>query len=110
MKLLLDENISYRIIKYLKIHFPDSAHVKSIKKQRITDREIWEYAKQHDYLIVTYDEDFYEWQQLNDFPPYVIWLRFGNTPTKYIANKLTQHKDDILKMVSDESKGVIEIY
>jgi len=53
---------------------------------------------------------FYEWQQLRDFPPFIAWLRFGNATTRYIAEKLIRHKNDILKMVSDESKGVLEIY
>lgn len=110
MKLLLDENISYRILKYIDTYFPGSAHVTSIKKERITDREIWEYAKKHNYVIATYDEDFYEWQQLRDYPPYIIWLRFGNDSTRNIADKLIRHKNDILKMVSDEAKGVLEIY
>ena len=110
MKLLLDENISFRILKYIDFHFPGSAHVTNIKKAKLTDREIWDYAKLHNYVIVTYDEDFYEWQQLRDFPPFIIWLRFGNATTRYIADKLNRHKNDILKMVSDESKGVLEIY
>ena len=110
MKLLLDENISFRILKYIDFHFPGSAHVTNIKKGKLTDREIWNYAKLHNYVIVTYDEDFYEWQQLRDFPPFIIWLRFGNATTRYIADKLNRHKNDILKMVSDESKGVLEIY
>lgn len=110
MKLLLDENISYRILKYIDTHFPGSDHVTTIKKGRIKDREIWEYATRHDFVIVTYDEDFYEWQQLLDYPPFIIWLRFGNASTKYIADKLNRHKNDIMKMLSDESKGVLEIY
>jgi len=110
MKLLLDENISYRALKYIDSHFPGSVHVSNIKKGRITDREIWDYAKRNDFVITTYDEDFYEWQQLRDFPPFIIWLRFGNASTRYIAGKLIHHKNDILKMVSDETKGVLEIY
>ncbi|NBC04253.1 MAG: hypothetical protein GVY20_11170 [Bacteroidetes bacterium] len=110
MRLLLDENISYRCLKYLDKHYPGSSHVTNIKKGRITDREIWDYAKLHNYVIATYDEDFYEWQQLRGFPPFILWLRFGNASTRFIADKLIRHKKDILRMISDESKGVLEIY
>lgn len=110
MKLLLDENISYRCLKYIDTYFPGSAHVTNIKKGRITDKEIWDYAKLHHYVIVTYDEDFFGWQQLRDFPPFIIWLRFGNASTRYIADKLNRHKNDILNMISDESKGILEVY
>lgn len=110
MKLLIDENISYRILKHIDVHFPDSAHVTSIKEGRVTDLMIWNYAKEHNFVIVTYDEDFYEWQQLRDSPPYIVWLRFGNAPTRFIADKLVRHKNNILNIVSDEVNDILEIY
>lgn len=110
MRLLIDENISFRILKFIDSHFPGSAHVSSIKNGKITDLEIWSYAKQHDFVIVTYDEDFYEWQQLKESPPHIIWLRFGNAPTRFIAEKLIRNKNNILQMVSDELNGILEIY
>jgi len=110
MKLLIDENISYRILKFIDTHFPSSAHVTSIKNSKVTDLEIWRYAKQHDFVIVTYDEDFYEWQQLRESPPHIVWLRFGNAPTRFIADKLIRNKNNILQMVSDEMYGILEIY
>ena len=58
MKLLFDENISYRIIKLLLRYFPDSIHVSTLKDTRLNDLEIWQYAKDQQYCIVTYDEDF----------------------------------------------------
>ena len=107
MKLLVDENISHRIIKIIDTHFPGSAHVTSIKEGRITDLDIWNYAKKHDFVIVTYDEDFYEWQQLKNSPPYIVWLRFGNAPTRFIAEKLIRHKNNILRMVSNKKKNIL---
>lgn len=69
MKLLVDENISYRILRLIGKSFPDSIHVTAIKEGKVTDTEIWNYAKENNFIIVTYDEDFYEWQQLKGFPP-----------------------------------------
>lgn len=40
MKLLFDENISYRILKKLDLEYENSQSIKSKK-----DNEIWEYAK-----------------------------------------------------------------
>ena len=88
MRLLIDENISHRILKVIDKHFTGSVHVPSIKKGRVTDLEIWSYAKEHDFVIVTYDQDFYEWQQLRESPPHVVWLRFGNAPARFIADML----------------------
>jgi predicted nuclease of predicted toxin-antitoxin system len=84
MKLLIDENVSHRILRLIDENFPHSKHVTTIKK-RISDIEIWNYAKENGFIIVTYDEDFYDWQQLRGFPPKIVWLRIGNAPTKRIA-------------------------
>ena len=92
------------------MHFPGSIHAASIKNGRVTDLEIWSYAKKHDFVIVTYDEDFYEWQQLRESPPHIVWLRFGNAPTHYISDKLIRNKKYIMQMVSDEMNGILEIY
>lgn len=83
--------------------------VKSIGEALVRDRFIWKYAKERDYVIVTYDADFYDWQQIKGFPPYVVWLRFGNAPTKYIAQMLLGHKDKILKLEDSVEVGILEI-
>lgn len=109
MKLLVDENISHRILPIIEEFYPGSDHVKNIGTSPVSDRFIWQYAQNHDYVIVTYDEDFYEWQQLRGYPPHIVWLRFGNAPTNYIAKKLLSHKDNILKMAKSKDLGILEI-
>ncbi|MDQ1265198.1 MAG: hypothetical protein QG635_348 [Bacteroidota bacterium] len=79
MKLLLDHNISWRIISVLTKHFEESKHVNQIGSRRLTDLMIWEYARKNYYIIVTYDSDFSDISLLRGIPPKVIWLRFGNT-------------------------------
>ena len=59
MKLILDANISWRLIKKL-INFPDSIHINQSKlPQPVSDIDIWNFAKKNNYIIVTFDEDFY---------------------------------------------------
>lgn len=110
MKLLLDENISHRIIKHLSKEFPDSNHVIDISKKRISDLEIWEFARKNDFVIVTYDEDFYEWQLLKNYPPKIVWLRFGNAKNEIIIKKIIENKESIRKLLEDEDQGILEIH
>lgn len=42
------------------------------------DAAIWQYAKEHDLIIVSKDADFSDWIMLSDPPPKVIHLRIGN--------------------------------
>jgi len=34
--------------------------VSGMNNNRLGDKVIWKFAKDHNYIIVTYDEDFYE--------------------------------------------------
>jgi len=59
MKLLIDENISWRIVKPLQEFYPDTIHVNRTNiAQPSKDTLIWEYAKKNNFIIVTNDEDF----------------------------------------------------
>lgn len=105
MKLLFDENISYRILKKLDIEFSES---ESIRNK--SDGIIWKYAKDNNFTIVSYDEDFYELQLLKGFPPKFIWLWTGNIPTSFIAQLLNNKKKEIQSFIQDLELGILEIY
>jgi predicted nuclease of predicted toxin-antitoxin system len=109
MKLLLDENISYRVLKIIMADFPRSSHVSDESGLR-EDSAIFLFAKQNQFSIVTYDEDFLELQTMKGFPPKVIWLRFGNSNNLRVANKLLDNRQKIKYFILDPKKGTIEIY
>jgi predicted nuclease of predicted toxin-antitoxin system len=75
MKLLLDQNISRKLVKQLEDIYPGSQHITSIMSENSDDREIWLYAKQNGFTIVTKDDDFEQRSILLGHPPKVIWIR-----------------------------------
>ena len=81
MKLLLDENLSRRLVKRLADLFPGSTHVAFEALLQAPDTRIWEYAKAGGFAIVTADADFYELSTVFGPPPKVIWLRGWDYPT-----------------------------
>jgi predicted nuclease of predicted toxin-antitoxin system len=81
MKLLFDQNISHRIVKGLPKMFQDSSSVKSERLINAPDVEVWKFAKQHNFTIVTQDADFNDLNLLRGFPPKIIWIRIGNLKT-----------------------------
>ena len=85
MKLLFDENISYRIVKKLKSLFPESKQVSDLNLEGLTDRRIWNYAKEEHYTIVTFDADFYDLVTLYGHPPKVM-VKIG----KYFNSKYSK--------------------
>ncbi len=112
MKLLFDQNISYKIIAKLSTHFPDSMHVRESKMQESSDREIWEYAKANSFTIVTYDSDFSNLVSILGHPPKVIWIKSGNNSTDFLTSLLVNHADIINEFISSkeyERIGCLEL-
>jgi predicted nuclease of predicted toxin-antitoxin system len=109
IRLIIDENISWRLKKLL----PDWEILPSneIKTDiRLTDRMIWQFAKTNNYVILTFDGDFSELQNLYSFPPKIIWLRTGNVKTNEIAALISILQEEIVKFIDDKGLGVYEIY
>ena len=78
MKLLFDENLSPKLVMALADVFPNSAHVDRLGLGGSPDSEVWEYAKQHGFVLVSKDSDFYEKSMLCGHPPKVVWIKKGN--------------------------------
>ena len=53
MKLLLDENLSRRLLPTLEPYYPDTSHVCLMGLERASDEQIWQFAKAEDYVIVS---------------------------------------------------------
>ncbi len=107
MKLLFDQNISFRLAKKLQNHFLGCMHVSDCKLNDSEDSDIWEYAKNNNFAIVTFDSDFYDISIINGHPPKIIWIRSGNLKTDEVVRLLTDNKKIISGFVElDEFKDV----
>ena len=109
MKFLFDQNVSFRILRQIPKHFNGSSHVKSENLVNASDQEIWEYAKNKDFVIVTQDSDFNDLNLLYGFPPKIIWLRTGNMKTSEIVQLLMEYFNDIEAFINDADYGCFEI-
>ncbi len=110
MKLLLDENLSFRLIPELNKVFPQSSQISLLNLNQFSDKAVWEFAKKENFSIVTLDADFHELSLLNGRPPLVIWLRCGNQPKNIIKDKLINNLDKINEANTDFNIWCIEIY
>jgi len=106
VKILFDQNISHRIISKIEGNFPDAKQVRQLDIEDFSDIEIWEFAKENNFTIVTFDSDFFDISSLKGHPPKIIWLRIGNTTTNYLAqlinSKAPTIKDFVGKAEYDE--------
>jgi predicted nuclease of predicted toxin-antitoxin system len=112
MKLLLDQNISFRITSKIQDLFPDSKQVRDLGLENSKDSFLWNYAKENNYCIVTFDGDFYDLGLIKGSSPKAIWLRLGNTTTQYIETVLRKNYELIKTFLTDPNYkeiGCLEI-
>ena len=111
MKLLLDANISWRLVSRLKLHFEECLHVDNIGITiPASDTKIWNFAFENECIIVTNDEDFMNFSNIKGFPPKVILLRTGNQSNAFIETLLITHKEDISALKQSDEYGVLELF
>ncbi|MES2627913.1 MAG: DUF5615 family PIN-like protein [Bacteroidota bacterium] len=110
MRLLFDQNISFRVLNAIRHEFPEARHVKDFGLEFSSDRDIWNHAKQHNFTLVTLDADFINLLTLYGFPPKIIWLRTGNTGSLLQASLLLSHKSLLEEFTHDNlNAGCLEL-
>ena len=110
MKLLFDQNISFRITRLLPDSFFECRHLQSVELNNCNDNEIWQFAKQNGFTIVTFDSDFFDIATLRGFPPKVVWLRTGNLTTTEIAELIILNFSKIASFIDNSEQPCIEIF
>jgi len=109
MKLLFDQNISFRVLRLLPDSFSDCRHVRSVGLDDCDDVKIWQFAKQNGFTIVTFDADFFDISVLRGFPPKIVWLRMGNLTTSEIAECVLFNYSDIVSFIDNSDQSCLEI-
>lgn len=68
-RLLFDENLSPRLVSVTADAFPGSIHIRDAGLMGATDQDIWTFAQQRGYTIVTKGDDFHGLSLLRGAPP-----------------------------------------
>ena len=109
MKLLLDKNLSRRLVPFLQHDYPGSDQVVLLGLQSATDKEVWQRARDDGYVIVTRDGDFQELSLVWGQPPKVIRLKTLNQTRAATLTLLLENKDVITESLIDQDLASIEI-
>ena len=107
MKLLFDENLSPKLVTLLANQFSSSSHIELLEMRGAADRDIWHYAKDQDFIIVSKDNDFRQQAFLLGPPPKVVWLAVGNAGTQTIAMLLRKNVQRIEAFVARPDEGLL---
>jgi len=106
MRLLLDENLSQRIIATIADIY-EVKHIKDFNLTQASDDTIWEFAKLNGYIIVSKDADFHQRSLLWGHPPKLIYLKMGNCKTVDITRVLIDNYAIIRQFSESEYEDIL---
>ena len=96
MNFLLDENISPKTVQFLKELGHAAIHVREVNLRGASDDTVFEYAKQHGFVLITIDRDF---GNILDYPPGthsgIIRLKFRYMPSKIVLSALKNFLEEV---------------
>ncbi len=107
MKLPLDENLPPALVSALDDVFPETTHVLALGFGRTPDIEVFRYAGQHGYSILTKDSDYDALSGRYGAPPKVILLKTGNMLADDLWRFVRERKADFAAFVSSADEDRI---
>ena len=110
MKLLLDQNLSYKLVASLEPVFPGTSHVLRLGLDQSPDTEVREYAGKHGFTLLTKNTDLVDLCVFRGAPPKIVWLRVGNCGTEIIRDVLKRNESRILELEMDPSQVVLSLF
>lgn len=101
MSLLLDENLSPKLTSRLASLFPGLIHVRDVGLKQADDQEIWFWARENLYTLVTTDSDFVALVTRHGTPPKLIHLERCDFPLRVIEEIIRQNAIRISEFEAD---------
>ena len=89
--------------------FPEVAHVLLLGMEQDVDADIWKYAADNIFAIVSKDKDFYQQSVVSGHPPKVIHLRLGNCNVQATAAAILNCSGHVKAFLENESKSYMII-
>ena len=110
MKILIDQNISHRVIPHIQAEFQNVEHVRNLGLTDANDFQIFQFARKNQFdVIFTLDEDFNNLQLEHSIPPKIVWFRVGNCSTTLLASIIIEKSEVIKNFCEDASLRCLEI-
>ena len=109
MKLLFDENLSPKLAETLSDIFPESSHVRDVGLRSADDPEVWQFAHDDGFVLVSKDADMHDRSLLFGFPPKVIWIRLGNCSTRQVSELIRREIVLISNFIEDETASFLAL-
>lgn len=99
MRFLVDAQLPPALARLLAEHDHHAEHVIDIAPGDTPDAVLWQYALDHEAVIITKDEDFVDLVARSRVSPAIVWVRAGNTTRRALLEWFLPRLDTIIEMV-----------
>ena len=106
MKFLVDAQLPPALAQFMVTHGHESRPVRDVGLRDADDDDIWRFAKDGGWVVVTKDEAFVERNLMRNSGPQVVWLRIGNCTNRVLLTWLQSIFPDILRELETGSRIV----
>jgi len=110
LKLLLDQNLSRKLVPYLAERYPGTSHVLLLGMSMSDDSDIWHFARLKGFTLITKNTDMVDLCVLRGAPPHVIWLRIGNCTTEVVREILDRNEHRIRDLEHASPPVVLSLF
>ena len=110
MKLLLDENLSRRLVPALQSRFPGSEQVALLGLERATDAELCDFAAREGFVVCSKDDDFQRLVAARGYRPKLVHLALGNVSNDRVLGALLAAAHAIEAALSEPGIGFVVVY
>ena len=109
MKLLLDENLSRRLVPALQGRFPGSTQVAMLGLERASDAQLCDHAARYGFVICSKDDDFRRLVVARGYRPRLIHLALGNADNDAVLTALMAAAERLQVAFDDPTTGMVII-
>ena len=100
MKLLIDQNISHKIIDSISDIYPNSIHVTELTLTEGSDLEIWEFALTNDFVFLTTDPETCNRNVISERSPKIICIQSEVITTTKVEWTLRVNQESIEQFIN----------
>ena len=110
MRIIVDAQISPAIAAWINRTFEDidAVSARSVGLQYAEDSDIYAYAKENRYTLMSKDGDFLRHIKKNGYPPHFIWVTCGNTTNAKMREVLSKSLRSVKELI-EEGEPFVEI-
>ena len=106
-RLLLDENLSWRLVAKMQPAFPGTRHVDDLGLRSATDAQLWELARRDGFMLASKDDDFRQIGLLRGAPPKILVLAVGNRGNAAVLELLERQAAVIAAFDADPGESLL---